>query len=292
MENEIKEKNNKKKIIIISIIIGAIVILGVGGFFATKMIKEKMEYDKIIIDVKEEKVDLNYGDALDVNELLTKYEGGKIEIENNIDFNTTGEYKVVYKVTSENGLEKKKEIVVNILDNVPPTLTLDKDSVNVKLNEEIDLLSGVKAEDNYDKEIANKITVTGEVDTSKEGTYEVKYDVKDSSNNSAETKIRTYTVKKEPTLQIGKTYEWKEGQWGCTIVLKEDGQFKEDTWAIDAGVSTCMGNYKISTGKLILTYTQKEDHTGELMSINSTETFTITDNNQFTDLDGRVYKIK
>ena len=93
-------------------------------------------------------------------------------------------------------------------------------------------------------------------------------------------------------LQTGKTYEWKEGQWGCTIVLKEDGKFEEDSWAIDAGVSTFMGNYKIDTGKLILTYTQKVDHTGELMSISSTETYTITDDNQFTDSEGRVYKIK
>ena len=53
-----------------------------------------------------------------------------------------------------------------------------------------------------------------------------------------------------------------------------------------------MGNYKIDTEKLILTYTQREDHTGELMSINSTETYKITDDNQFTDSEGRVYKIK
>ena len=85
MENEVKEKNNKKKIITISIIAGAILILGIGGFFAVKLIKEKIEYDKIVINVKEEKVELNYGDTLNINELLTNYEGGEIEIENNID---------------------------------------------------------------------------------------------------------------------------------------------------------------------------------------------------------------
>lgn len=291
MENEVKEKNNKKKIIIISIIIIAVLVLGIGTFFAVKMIREKMEYDKIIIDVKEEKVELNYGDTLDVNELLTKYEGGEIEIENNIDFNTTGEYKVVYKVTSENGLEKKKEIVVNILDNVPPTLTLDKDSVNVKLNEEIDLLSGVNAEDNYDKEIANKITITGEVDTSKEGTYEVKYDVKDSSNNSAETKIRTYTVKKEPTLQVGKTYEWTNAQGGCRIELKENNQFMETSWAEQGGAIDSKGTYKIDGNKLTLNITQRFELIG-WEPANFTSTYTITEDNQFTDSNGRVYKMK
>ena len=291
MENEAREKNNKKKIITISIIAGAILILGIGGFFAVKLIKEKIEYDKIIIDVKEEKIELNYGDTLDVNELLTKYEGGEIEIENNIDFNTTGEYKVVYKVTSENGLEKKKEIVVNILDNVPPTITLDKESVNVKLNEEIDLLSGVKAEDNYDKDITDKITTTGEVDASKEGTYEVKYDVKDSSNNSAETKVRKYTVKKEPTLQKGKTYGWTNTQGGCTITLKENGQFEESSWANQGGAIDSKGTYKIEGNKLTLNATQRFELMGWEPS-NFTETFTIIDDNQFEDSNGRVYKMK
>ncbi|MBQ6992075.1 MAG: DUF5011 domain-containing protein [Clostridia bacterium] len=291
MEKEVKEKSNKKKIIIISIIIVAVLVLGIASIFAIKMIKEKIEYDKIIIDVKEEKVELNYGDTLDVNELLTKYEGGEIEIENNIDFYKTGEYKVIYTVTSENGIEKKKEIIVNILDNDPPTLTLDADSVNVKLNEEIDLLSGVTAEDNYDKEIASKITVTGEVDTSKEGTYEIKYDVKDSSNNSAETKVRTYTVKKEPTLQTGKTYEWTNAQGGCRIELKENNQFMESTWANQGGASDSKGTYKIEGNKLTLNATQKFELMGWEPS-NFTSIFTITDDNQFTDSEGRVYKMK
>ena len=291
MENEVKGKNNKKKVIIISIIVVTVLILGIGGFFAAKMIKEKIEYDKIVIDVKEEKVELNYGDTLDVNELLTNYEGGEIKIENNIDFNTTGEYKVVYKVTSENGLEKKKEIVVNIIDNVPPTLTLDKDNVNVKLNGEIDLLLGVKAEDNYDKEIANKIIVTGKVDTAKEGTYEVKYDVKDSSNNSAETKVRTYTVKKEPTLQKGKTYEWTNAQGGARIELKENNQFMESTWANQGGAIDSKGNYKIEGDKLTLNITQRFELMG-WEPANFTTTYTITDDNQFKDSDGRVYKMK
>ena len=291
MENEVKEKNNKKKIITISIIAGAILILGIGGFFAVKLIKEKIEYDKIVINVKEEKVELNYGDTLNINELLTNYEGGEIEIENNIDFSTTGEYKVVYKVTSENGLEKKKEIVVNILDNVPPTITLDKESVNVKLNEEIDLLSGVKAEDNYDKDITNKVTILGEVDTTKEGTYEVKYDVKDSSNNSAETKVRTYTVKKEPTLQKGKTYEWTNAQGGARIELKENNQFMESTWANQGGAIDSKGSYKIEGDKLTLNITQRFELMG-WEPANFTTTYTITDDNQFKDSDGRVYKMK
>ena len=291
MENEVKEKNNKKKIITISIIAGAILILGIGGFFAVKLIKEKIEYDKIVINVKEEKVELNYGDTLNINELLTNYEGGEIEIENNIDFSTTGEYKVVYKVTSENGLEKKKEIVVNILDNVPPTITLDKESVNAKLNEEIDLLSGVKAEDNYDKDITNKVTILGEVDTTKEGTYEVKYDVKDSSNNSAETKVRTYTVKKEPTLQKGKTYEWTNAQGGARIELKENNQFMESTWANQGGAIDSKGSYKIEGDKLTLNITQRFELMG-WEPANFTTTYTITDDNQFKDSDGRVYKMK
>lgn len=291
MENEVKEKNNKKKSIIISIIVVAVLILGIGGFFAVKMIREKIEYDKIIIRLEEDSVELNYGDTLNAEDYIKKYEGGEIEIENNIDFNAPGEYKVIYTVTSENGFEKSKELVVNIVDNVPPTITLDKESVNVKLNEEIDVLSGVKAEDNYDKDITDKITTTGEVDASKEGTYEVKYDVMDSSYNSAETKTRTYTVKKEPTLQTGKTYEWTNAQGGCKITLKENNQFEETSWAEQGGAIDSKGTYKIEGDKLTLNITQRFELIGwEPASF--TETFTITDDNQFKDSDGRLYKMK
>lgn len=291
MENEVKGKNNKKKIIIISIIVAVVLVLAVVGIFAIKMIREKIEYDNIVIRLEENSIELNYGDTLNAEDYIKKYEGGEIEIENNIDFNTPGEYKVIYTVTSENGFEKSKELVVNIVDNVPPTITLDKESIDVKLNEEIDVLSGVKAEDNYDKDITDKVTTTGEVDVSKEGTYEVKYDVKDSSNNSAETKTRTYTVKKEPTLQIGKTYEWKNSQGGCKITLKANNQFEETSWAEQGGAIDCKGTYKIEGDKLTLNITQRFELIG-WEPANFTETYTITDDNQFKDSDGRVYKIK
>ena len=159
------------------------------------------------------------------------------------------------------------------------------------MNEEIDLLSGVKAEDNYDKDITNKVTILGEVDTTKEGTYEVKYDVKDSSNNSAETKVRTYTVKKEPTLQKGKTYEWTNAQGGARIELKENNQFMESTWANQGGAIDSKGSYKIEGDKLTLNITQRFELMG-WEPANFTTTYTITDDNQFKDSDGRVYKMK
>lgn len=291
MENESKGKNSKKKIIIISIIVVAVLVLGIGGFFGVKMIKEKIEYDNIVIRLEEENIEINYGETLNPEDYVKKYDGGKLKIENNIDFNAPGEYKVIYTVKSENGLKKSKELVVKIVDNVPPTIILDEENVDVKLNEEVDVLSGVKAEDNYDKDITSKITTTGEVDTTKEGTYEIKYDVKDSSNNSAETKTRTYTVKKEPTLQIGKTYEWTNSSGGCKITLKSNNQFEETSWAEQGGAIDCKGTYKIEGNKLTLNITQRFELIG-WEPANFTETFTITDDNQFADSDGRVYKMK
>lgn len=185
-------KNNKKKIVIIIAVIFVLILLAV----IIKKVKQKQEYDSISITLKQESVEVNYGETIDTKSMLVSYNGGELLVEDNIDFNKCGEYVVTYLVTSENGFKKSKEEKVSVVDKVKPTITLNKDSVNLKLNEKIDLLAGVKAEDNYDKDITDKVTVIGEVDATKEGKYEIKYEVKDSSNNISETKVRTYTVKK------------------------------------------------------------------------------------------------
>ena len=55
---------------------------------------------------------------------------------------------------------------------------------------------GATAMDNIDKDITNKIKITGTVDTTKAGTYKIQYTVQDSSNNKA-TAIREVIVQEK-----------------------------------------------------------------------------------------------
>lgn len=156
-----KPKRNKKKIIIISVIVIVILILGIGSVFAVKMIKEKIENDKIVVD------------------------------------------------------------------NVPPTITLDE--------------------------------------------------------------------KEEPTLKIGKTYEWTNSEGGSEITLKKNNQVEETSWANLGGAMNYKGTYKIEGNKLTISITHMQGFMEwEPMPSQAKKifTYTITDDNQFKDSEGRVYKMK
>lgn len=60
---------------------------------------------------------------------------------------------------------------------------------------------GYTATDNYDGDLTDKVSVTGAVDTSKPGDYEIKYSVADSSKNESEVK-RTVHVTDSTAPQI------------------------------------------------------------------------------------------
>lgn len=74
-----------------------------------------------------------------------------------------------------------KEVVIE--DNEAPTLTLngDREKIIVVGNKYSE--QGATAVDNIDGNISNKIEIINNVDTSKKGTYEVKYKVEDEAGN-------------------------------------------------------------------------------------------------------------
>ena len=83
------------------------------------------------------------------------------------------------KVPNTNRIES--EIVSDV---TPPVLEIEKDKVILAVGNEFN--KNVKATDDVDGDISDKVTVEGNIDTSKEGTYEIKYVAQDSSGNKAE----------------------------------------------------------------------------------------------------------
>lgn len=106
-----------------------------------------------------------------------------VKIDNStVDINKVGEYKVKYTVSND---EYNEYIYrkVKVIDKISPELVLNGDSiVYVNLNDVYwDL--GYEINDNYDKDLKDKVVVTNNVNTALVGDYYVEYSVSDSSGN-------------------------------------------------------------------------------------------------------------
>lgn len=113
-------------------------------------------------------------------------------IENTVNTNKAGSYKVVYSVTDSNGATTTKSIAVIVKSNDKPVIS-GANSTSIKEGTLFDSMKGVSATDKEDGNITKHIKVTGSVDPNKPGTYELTYKVSDKDGNSTTTK-RTITV--------------------------------------------------------------------------------------------------
>ena len=77
---------------------------------------------------------------------------------------------------------------------------------------------GAKAIDEKDGDLTDKIEIEGNVDTSKEGSYQILYKVKDDSNNET-VKVRNVTVFKEEI----KAKTGVDGEPGVIYLTFDDG---------------------------------------------------------------------
>ena len=94
------------------------------------------------------------------------------KIEGKVDNTKIGDYIIKYYHLN-NYIERK----VAVVDKEPPVITLKGDSeVNLVVNGEYHEV-GYTANDNYDKDITDKVKVINDLDTTKEGTYEIIYEV-------------------------------------------------------------------------------------------------------------------
>ena len=142
------------------------------------------------------------------------YDGDLTEkVEKNIN-NDIVEYKV--SDSSNNTTKEERKLIVT--DEEGPTITLEGNAtvyvtINTKYNEK-----GAKAIDNCDGDLTDKIETSGSVDTSKVGTYEIKYSVKDSKDNLSE-KVRKVIVS-EPKAASDKN---DANQSGVIYLTFDDG---------------------------------------------------------------------
>lgn len=124
----------------------------------------------------------------------------KCTIDSNVDVTKTGSYEI--KVIAQYGKKTATQTIkVEVRDKKAPEIALNGDAeMTVEAGSEFSD-PGYTATDNYDGDLTDKVSVTGAVDTSKPGDYEIKYSVADSSKNEIEVK-RTVHVTDTTAPQI------------------------------------------------------------------------------------------
>lgn len=117
----------------------------------------------------------------------------KVNIDSSsVDTSKLGNYKVKYQFGNEYIYRN-----VIVIDKVNPTIKLlGGEEVYLLLGGEYHD-SGYEVIDNYDKEIREKVVVSGNVDTSNEGEYTLLYMVSDSSGNKSEVSRKIIVKKPE-----------------------------------------------------------------------------------------------
>jgi hypothetical protein len=119
----------------------------------------------------------------------------KVKVTGKVDVQKVGEYQLKYNVEDASG-NAAKELVRNVLvgDTGRPAISLKGDpEVTIEAG---DVYSdqGAAATDVGDGDLSEAIKVSGEVDSNKPGSYELRFDVKDSAGNEAVTVTRAVVV--------------------------------------------------------------------------------------------------
>lgn len=141
-------------------------------------------------------------------------------IEDDVDMETVGFYRVKYKVVDAYGKKHIKSIQVEIVLNVPPIIKAENKSFfEDELTAEgwqTEIIKDVTAFDTEDGDVTSKIEIIKDnVNLSKAGAYEVTYSIVDSGGKETEKTIDV-TIKNnhEPKLEIlANNKRFVEGQY-------------------------------------------------------------------------------
>lgn len=177
------KKRKLRCIVLVMIVIVLILALGGGLWFVNKKKLEVTIADKVTVKLNEvynkldNVKDLKNGNILTDDEQVDTSRIGTIAINVEIE-------NIWHKVT-------EYSYDVEVIDDEAPVITYTKE-VSVTVGDDVNLLSNVTATDNSLEEI--EVSVSGEYDTTKAGSYTLYYVATDSSGNEAKEEF-TLTVK-------------------------------------------------------------------------------------------------
>ncbi len=130
---------------------------------------------RVEVDVLSEPLDL----TLFIDEVGKDLTAEDVVIIEDILYDTVGVYEVIYKLKDKHGNETVERLIIKVLDKEAPIIKVD--DIVVDVNDNIDLKTGVYAQDNYSNNL--KVSIYETNFKQEPGTYYVIYEVIDEAGN-------------------------------------------------------------------------------------------------------------
>ena len=172
-------------------------------------------------------------------------------LENQVNIDVVGTYKVRYQVTDSKKETVIKEITVTVTENKKPVIKAENKTITLgKTN--VDLLDGVTATDEEDGKLTDITVDDSNVNYEEVGEYTITYKVKDSYNQETALNVKlTITETSAPvinatdrTITINSEFDPKQG---VTAEDNEDGDLTNEIVVIkDTVEEDKLGTYEVT----------------------------------------------
>ncbi|WP_066889457.1 glycosyl hydrolase family 18 protein [Clostridium nigeriense] len=155
----------------------------------------------------------------------------KISVTGSVDTSKAGTYNLTYSVTDSKGLTTTATAIITVAEktsiNTAPVIS-GVANKQINIGTAFNPLTGVTASDKEDGDLTSKITVTGSVDTSKVGTYNLTYSVTDSKGLTTTAKstitVVDNTIPEIPAYSPTKIYV------GGDVVMYNGVKYRAKWW--------------------------------------------------------------
>lgn len=181
--------NNLKPILFI---VSGLVFLVILAIILINVFNKSAKYTLTIVG--EGKITINFGsDYIEPGYSAYDKKGNEVtknvKITSNIDTTKEGNYEILYSIGN---ISKVRYVVVKKTNDQTIIRLTNGKTMYLEIGEKYNE-PGYQVYDNIDQNLHNKVIVTGKVDTSKTGVYEITYSVVNSRNITTTVK-RTITV--------------------------------------------------------------------------------------------------
>ena len=125
----------------------------------------------------------------------------KVKVDGEVDTSKAGTYVLTYTVTDSEGHEvtAKQTVTVKVREEVKNEIPILKVPAIITINrgDQFNPMIGVSATDKEDGDLTSKVAYEGTIDTSKTGTFEIIYSVRDSVGNEVHTIQKVFVKDKD-----------------------------------------------------------------------------------------------
>lgn len=239
MKNKTKKQTTKVILLSLLIVLLLFIILGYNFILKQKLIIKNVNNETLEVNTNYKEIEpkICYGNKLSCKKIEYKKTG-------QVNIKKLGLYKITYTINYKN---KTKNIVkeIKVIDTTKPKITIKENKIKVCSNG-IPTNTILKATDNYDGDITQKIKVT------KKGN-QATYTVKDSSGNTTsltkhvevkdtQKPIINLIGKKEEKTEVNKQYKEK----GATAKDNCDGDLTKNIIITGTVNTQKKGTYKLT----------------------------------------------